>query len=146
MPPYTASSLIAFLQTEFGAIGRVMQLTNDQYNEIVNEVLLLLDAETLAGYTTSAALLRVRRVARLVLWRMALRVAATLYDTDFGGVEGGSNGMQRSQIFDQIRAALQDAEYEVAQGGDVPGSTLDVYVGAVRWTYAGDPYRYDPTI
>lgn len=107
--------------------------TPDDYNEVVNDALLMMDVDDISAVSGRANIKKLRVAAQVAAWRQV--VAATTGDYDFAADGGRYN---RSQVNEQARAALKLAEDEAMAYG-----LLGNYAVAIdSVSHIHDPYKY----
>lgn len=131
---YTETTLAEFMQDTLQDVATAMDwtATPDDYQEAINETLLMMQVDAISEVTGRENIKKLRVYARVEVWRQVM--AATSGDYDFAA-DGGN--YKRSQVHEQAKAnyamALQDA---MAYGLDGYQVTID----AVQ--YIHDPYAY----
>lgn len=102
------------------------------FAEPINDVLLTYGADTVGVISGTESVAKLRAIARVYAWRLALSRAAARYD-----FSDGTQSLKRSQVFSQIKSALAQAESDAAALG--VGTAPVVKVGSI--SYIDDPYR-----
>ena len=135
LTPYTHDSFKQYLchslRDMAGALG--WTVANGDFDEPLNDALLMLDNDDVANFTTNAQLRLLRSAGKVAVWRAV--VATTAGDYQFSA-DGGS--YNRQQVHDHARKMVADVEAEAS------GLGVDVYggyeVGIATITYHNDPY------
>jgi hypothetical protein len=125
---YDETNLAAYQLVVLGDVGSVLGFTTASFAEAINDTLLAYGVVDIADATDIA---RLRSLARVEAWKLALVGAASKYD-----VSDGTQSLKRSQLMGQIRAALSLAETDASAYIDDGSST----VGRSTVVYADDPY------
>lgn len=130
---YTEESLAAFMHASLSTTADVLgwSVAAGNYDEIVNDTLLALDADDLSALTGRENLLKVRAFARRALWSAV--VAATAGEIDFKA-DGGE--YDRAAIHEHALANLATAERDCVPYDD----SFSVQVGS--FYHSQDPYTY----
>lgn len=102
---YTEDTFKAYLHVVLGDIGTALGWTvlAGNYDEPVNDALLLYDADTIAAATNIAKL---RSAGKIAVWRAAANSLAARYD-----VKTGADSLSRSQMYKQAQKQQLAAEF-----------------------------------
>lgn len=131
---YTESELAAYMQTTIAPLDGVLGWTTvpDNYQEPVNDALL---AYGVADIAEATDMVKLRTLARLMVWRAVVAATAGTYDYRVDNEQ-----FSRSQIHEHAAAMLAIAESEA--GAYVDDGRYSIAVGTVG--YETDPYQYVP--
>jgi hypothetical protein len=136
---YTDSGLKAFMHGEVGEVGTILGWSSSggSYDEPLIDALFLSDAEDITDVTTVAGVCKLRALARVAVWRQAVKRVAARYDFS---ADGGS--YSRSQLQSMCADALAVAEAAAApymtEADDDNTNTIQIYAERPRQ----DPYSY----
>jgi hypothetical protein len=134
LSPYSLATFKAYLHTVLGDVATRLGWTvvGGQYDEVVTDALLILNADDIATLTSNTQLKKLRAAGKLALWQ---KVAGFLTgDYDFSA-DGGS--YSRSQAHDNALAMIKQAENEASALGVLEGYE----VTSLAAKYTRDPYR-----
>lgn len=123
---YSEETLKAFMLAALSNLGAALGLTASSFNEAVNDALLAYGVTDIAQATDIAKL---RALARVAAWQVAVSAAAGDYDFS---ADGGN--YRRSQLHEQARKGLAAAEADAA----VYSGENQATVGLMIWD---DPYQ-----
>lgn len=131
---YTEETLAQFMHGELGPVAEVLGYSTPAgdagiYQEAVNEALLSLGVQDISAVTDMRKL---RAVARLEAWNMALNALSTLYDFTADGATYNRSQM-RAMAQKAVDQAMSDC-YAFGLGG--------YEVSIERLRYSNDPYDY----
>lgn len=126
---YSEETLAAYMLAVLADVGSVLGFDGDEFDEAINDTLLAYGEDDIADATDIAKL---RALARVEAWKLALIAAAARYD-----VSDGTQSLKRSQILSQIKSALAVA---VDDASAYTGDDSNV-VGRATVVYADDPYQ-----
>lgn len=133
---YTEATLKAYLNTALGAVAGVLGWTVDagDYDEIVNETLLVYDVTDIANATE---IRKLRTLGRRELWRAVMTELATDYDYEVRG-----DSAKRSQAYAHAKAQFELADAD-ARLYDAAGYRVESDTVTYGWTVDGTAYK-DP--
>lgn len=137
---YTEASLAEFMIAALGDLGADLGLTGPgaDFDEAINDVLIAYGADDIADIAGASNIAKLRALARVQAWRLAVVQAAARYD-----MSDGTQSLKRSQLMGAAEKALAIAEADAAvYGTSDDGSGYSVAVDAI--VYSSDPYAYLP--
>lgn len=126
---YDDTTLAAFMLGVLGDVGSVLGMTTGSFPEAINDVLLVYGV---ADLTDADDIAKVRALARVEAWKLALVNAASRYD-----VSDGTQSLKRSQLLAQIKTALGQAQEDASDVVDIVSATAS----RSSVIYADDPYQ-----
>lgn len=132
---YTEATLASYMQTVLQDVGLALGWTTtpDDYQNAVDESLLLMEVDDIADISGRASLRQLRAAARITVWSQV--AAATAGDYKFSA-DGGS--YDRHQVHEHALAMKAQAESDAYALGVGASWT----VGQDRLKHVQDPYEY----
>jgi hypothetical protein len=134
---YTEESLAEFMHQEVRDLAGAVNWStaNNSYTEVINDVLLALDATALDGFTGAEDLTTLRAVARREVWRAILKPLAARYN-----FRSNLQDFQRKQMYDAAALEYQKAVATCeALGIETPGLSQQNAV-LIPVVHIQDPY------
>ncbi|MCC6490679.1 MAG: hypothetical protein IT364_24550 [Candidatus Hydrogenedentes bacterium] len=128
---YTEATFAAYLHSELGPVASSLAWTVDagDYDEAVNDALLMYGVTDIAGITGAENIQKLRLLGKLAAWRRVLEHTAG--DHDFSA-DGAS--YSRSQVNQMAQERVQDLETRAAP-------YLDEYsISVQRMDHPNNPY------
>lgn len=127
---YTENAFAEFLHTSAGRVAEVLgwSVAAGSYSEIVNEALLTVGAETIAGVTGAVEIRKFRAAGQVALWESIVAALTAEYDFSADGGSYSRSQMQKAALarLEQAKATL--AQIELGEAGElewvVEGETL----------------------
>jgi hypothetical protein len=112
---YTELELAAYMEILLGETARKLNLKSDDgdFDEAVNDVLLVLDRDDLTWVSTRADVKKVRTVARQEAWRVVVNGSAHEVSHSVGAP--GTGQTSRSAIHTQAVERLEEAQAETKE-------------------------------
>ena len=133
---YDEESLAEFMHATLGAIGTDLGFTPTgvgSYQEAVNTTLLTYGDVAIGDITAFSDIARLRAIAKVEAWRMAVIESAAYFD-----VSDGAQSLKLSQVHKQAKETLALVEQEASVHGALSTNRATIH----RVSRPHDPYSH----